>query len=262
MSCREWQERLEAYVDAELSPHEMEAFRAHAASCPDCATAALDAMEAKAAIRRAGHRYTATPDFRARVLQSLRTQTLASPDEPARPSMPTRKSNVLPWPRWSLAAAALVLLTAGLFFALNRYQQPKPLAEFADLHVAALASANPVEVISTDRHTVKPWFQGRIPFTFDLPELQGSPFSLIGGRVTYFHQEPGAHLIFAYQRHNISAFLFRDTPQLAIAESSFHDRGSSFNLQTWTQDGLRYVLIGDVNASTIQQLAELLQRQK
>ena len=161
---------------------------------------------------------------------------------------------------WALSAAALVLLAVGLFFAAGRYQQPKSLAEFADLHVSALASANPVDVISTDRHTVKPWFQGRIPFAFDLPELQGSPFTLTGGRVSYLHQEPGAHLIFAYQRHYISAFIFRDTPQLAIEQASFTDRGSSFNLQTWTQGGLRYVLIGDVNGDIIQQLASLLQR--
>ena len=262
MSCMEWQDRLEAYVDAELPAREMEAFRTHAANCPDCAATALALIESKTAIRRAGSRYSAAPEFRARVLQSTRTQSLAAHDEPASPSMPPRRSIVLPWPRWALAAAALLLLTTGLFFAVNRYRQPKSIAEFADLHVAALASANPVEVISTDRHTVKPWFQGRIPFTFDLPELQGSSFSLIGGRVAYFHQEPGAHLIFAYQRHDISAFIFRDTPQLAIAQSSFSDRGSSFNLQTWTQGGLRYVLIGDVNAATIEQLAELLQHRQ
>lgn len=191
--------RLEAYVDVELPPPEMEAFRAHAANCPDCATAALALIETKAALRRAGQRYAAPPDFRARVLASVRAHNLPTPEDVANPSQRNRESNLPLWPRWALAAAALVLLASGLFFAVNRYQQPKSLAEFADLHVAALASANPVEVVSTDRHTVKPWFQGRIPFTFDLPELQGSPFTLTGGRVAYFHQEPGAHLIFAYQ---------------------------------------------------------------
>jgi anti-sigma factor RsiW len=161
-----------------------------------------------------------------------------------------------------MAVAALIVLAAGLYLFINRYQRPSSLAEFADLHVATLASANPVEVVSTDRHTVKPWFQGRIPFAFDLPDLQASPFTLTGGRVAYFHQEPGAHLIFAYQRHYISAFLFRDTPQLAITQSSFSGRGTSFNLQTWTQDGLRYVLVSDVNATTLEQLATLLQHRQ
>jgi len=262
MSCMEWQNRIEAYVDAELPPHEMESFRAHAATCTECASSALALMEAKGALRRAGRRYVASSELRTRVLAATARQTRTTTKESTDAGMLPRKSNVLAWPRWAMAAAALLLFAAGLFFFANRYQRPSSLAEFADLHVATLASANPVEVVSTDRHTVKPWFQGRIPFTFDLPDLQGSPFTLTGGRVAYFHQEPGAHLIFAYQRHFISAFIFRDTPQLAISQSTFSDRGTSFNLQTWTQDGLRYVLVSDLNAATLQQLANLLQHRQ
>jgi len=105
---------------------------------------------------------------------------------------------------------------------------------------------------------VKPWFQGRIPFTFDLPELQGSPFALVGGRVAYFHQEPAAHLVFGYQRHLISVFIFRETSQLALPAASLADQTSSFTRRTWTQGGLCYVIIGDANAGIIQQLTELL----
>jgi anti-sigma factor RsiW len=254
MTCQDWQTRLEAYVDAELSPHEMDSFRAHAATCTECASTALALIEAKGALRRAGHRYVASPDLRTRISAATFMQSSNATAEPN-----VQKSNVLAWPKFALAAAALVLLAAGVFFYAARSQRPSSLAEFADLHVADLASSNPVEVISTDRHTVKPWFQGRIPFTFDLPDLQGSPFTLTGGRVAYFHQEPGAQLIFSYQRHMISAFIFRDTPQLAISQPSFSDRSTSFNLQTWTRDGLRYVLVGDVSAPTLQQLAALLQ---
>jgi anti-sigma factor RsiW len=255
MSCVDWQNRLEAYVDSELSPHDMDDFRAHAAACNDCASAALALIEAKSALRRAGHRYVSTPELRARILSGANPH--ASKPTAVRQ---TQTGKVMAWPKWALTAAAAVLLAAGLLFFLTRSQRPSSLAEFADLHVTDLASSNPVEVVSTDRHTVKPWFQGRIPFTFDLPDLQGSPFTLTGGRVAYFHQEPGAQLIFTHQRHVISAFIFRDTPQLAIAQSSFSDHGTSFNLQTWTQDGLRYVLVSDVNAATLQQLAALLQQ--
>jgi hypothetical protein len=59
----------------------------------------------------------------------------------------------------------------------------------------------------------------------------------------------------------ISAFIFRDTPQLALSQAAFSDRSTSFNLQTWTRDGLRYVLVSDANAATLQQLAALLQQQ-
>jgi anti-sigma factor RsiW len=163
------------------------------------------------------------------------------------------------WPRWALATASLLVLAAGLFIGVNRQQSAKTVAELADLHVTTLASANPVEVVSTDRHTVKPWFQGRIPFTFNLPELQGTPFTLVGGSVTYFHQEPGAHLLFAYQRHFISVFIFRDTSQLSMPASFSGENASSFSLRTWTKEGLRYVVIGDANIAIIDNLAGLLQ---
>lgn len=255
MTCQDWQTRVEAYVDAELSPHEMDSFRAHAASCTDCASTALALIEAKGALRRAGRRYATTPDLRARLTATIAAQASGATTKPE-----PRMATILSWPKWALAAAALLLLASGLFFFAARTQLPSSLTEFADLHVADLASSNPVEVVSTDRHTVKPWFQGRIPFTFDLPDLQGSPFSLVGGRVAYFHQEPGAQLIFSYQRHMISVFIFRDTPQLTFAQSSFSDRSTSFNLQTWTRDGLRYVLVSDVSAATLQELASLLQQ--
>lgn len=260
MNCSEWQSRVASYVDAELPPLEMGAFRAHLATCAECAATTLALTESKMAIRRAGNRYAAPPELRAKVFDLARRESELSPDATARERKGHAPFTLLHWPRWAFATAALLLLAAGLFVAANRRQGAKAVAEFADLHVTALASANPVEVISTDRHTVKPWFQGRIPFTFDLPELQGTPFTLVGGRVVYVHQEPGAHLLFGYQRHFISVFIFRDTSQLAMPASFLAHKTSSFTLRTWTQQGLRYVVLGDASAATIENLKELLQR--
>jgi len=260
MNCTEWRDRIDAYVDAELPPSEMAAFRAHIGQCAECAASALALMQSKQAIRQAGNRYTASAELRAHICSLAKGEDLAEAKTEAAHVERERHWTGLTsgtWPRWAMAAAAVLLIVAGLFIA-NRRQEAKALAEFADLHVAALASANPVEVVSTDRHTVKPWFQGRIPFTFDLPELQGSPFALLGGRVAYFHQEPAAHLIFRYQRHLISVFIFRDASQAALPTSAIADQTSSFRLRSWTQGGLRYVVIGDAGAGTIQQLAELL----
>ena len=262
MNCTEWQDRIDAYVDAELPSSDLHAFRAHAESCPACASTALSVTESKAALRRAGHRYTASPELRVRVFAAMKSEGF----EQHQP-LPARRERAMfrqgwcrptsaAWPRWGLAIAALFLVVVGLFL-VNRRQQSTALAELVDLHVADLASANPVEVVSTDRHTVKPWFQGKVPFTFDLPEVQGSPFSLLGGRVTYFHQEPGAQLVFRYQRHLISVFIFRQTPQLALP-ASFSDQSSSFRVSTWIQGGLRYVVVGDAAPAIIQQLSGLL----
>jgi anti-sigma factor RsiW len=257
MNCSECQSRVAGYVDGELPPLETDAFRAHLATCADCAANALALTESKMSVHRAGNRYTAPPELRARVLDLARSNLpLTTDSERKQPA----STSLRHWPRWALAAAALVLLAAGLFVVASQRQGAKAVAEFADLHVTALASANPVEVVSTDKHTVKPWFQGRIPFTFELPDLQGTPFTLVGGRVVYFHQEPGAHLIFGYQRHFVSVFIFRDTPELSLPTSFFADKTSSFTVRTWAQQGLRYVIIGDANAATIDNLAGLLQR--
>ena len=114
---------------------------------------------------------------------------------------------------WMLAAAAAVILVVGTLTSTylgTRSGRDQVFSEIADLHVATLASSSPVDVISTDRHTVKPWFQGRIPFAFNLPELQNCEFSLLGGRMTYLEQTPGAHLIYDARKHHISVFVFQE----------------------------------------------------
>jgi len=131
-------------------------------------------------------------------------------------------------------------------------------SELADLHVSALASATPVDVISTDRHTVKPWFQGKIPFSFNLPELQGTEFTLLGGRVTYLSQTPGAHLIYQVRKHEISVFIFQDRGDETASPASGPVHAMSFNEENWTQDGLRYFVVGDVAVADIEALSKLL----
>lgn len=253
MKCPEWQDHVSAYVDGELTASDRDAFRTHLEHCSHCAASALALAESKAAVRRAGDRYDAPIALRERLVAGAGGATSTAP-------LQVRSTPSLSrlWLRGTFAMAALVALVAVLFVLNGRRQQTQALSEFADLHVATLASSNPVEVVSSDRHTVKPWFQGKIPFTFDVPELQNAPFSLLGGRVTYFRQEPGAQLVFAHQRHLISVFIFRDVPELGMSSVAVVDRTSSFSLQTWKQAGLRYVVIGDSPAATIQELSELL----
>jgi anti-sigma factor RsiW len=131
------------------------------------------------------------------------------------------------------------------------------LGEVADLHVTGLASSNPVDVVSTDRHTVKPWFQGRLPFSFDLPELQNSEFTLLGGRVAYLEHEPGAHLVYELRKHRISVFIFRDTGRLAGLKGSGLHPVLSFHVESWASGGLRYFVVGDADPQEIQKLSQM-----
>jgi anti-sigma factor RsiW len=154
------------------------------------------------------------------------------------------------------AAAAMVFF---VFLWAGHRQTSDAVAEIADLHVNALASTNQVDVVSTDRHTVKPWFQGKIPFTFNVPELSGTDFTLVGGRLAYFHQQPGAQLIVSMRQHKISVLIFQDSSKMEseFPPSTAVDLRTSFGMGTWQSARLRFVVVSDADPSGIDKLARL-----
>jgi anti-sigma factor RsiW len=225
-----------------LPAEEMRAFDAHVKTCPTCAADALARVQMKRSIQSAGMRFTPSAEFRQRMQRRV-----TSPQR--RPAFRFA---------WAIAGALAVVLLVGVGVSYRRQQQLRAqqiYTEVADLHVAALASANPVEVISTDRHTVKPWFQGKLPFTFDLPELAHSDFTLVGGRMAYLSHTPGAQLIYQVRKHRISVFIFEDAPLRGVPSTV--TRELAFNEETWSQGGLRYFVIGDASAGDIANLTKL-----
>lgn len=231
-----WTEKLEPYLDGELSSEETGVVESHLRSCPDCAADVVRHLQAKRAVKAAGRRFTPRAEFKLRVQREL---------------APKRASFVA---RWLVPVMAVLLIAAAMYLSNERSQQQQTASELADLHVATLASSTPVDVLSTDRHTVKPWFQGKIPFTFNLPELQNSEFTLLGGRVAYFRQSSGAHLIYQVRKHEISVFIF---PDRDFAVSS-QRRTNSFSSESWSEGGLSYFVIGDAGYDDIHKLSELL----
>jgi anti-sigma factor RsiW len=205
-------------------------------------------MKMKHMTRAAATQYAPTPEFRLRMEQSFRAKKKSSWSSS--------------WiPRMALAAVAAVLLLASIAFWVNRSNRVREFAELTDMHVATLASANPVDVISTDRHTVKPWFAGRIPFTFNLPELQNSEFTLSGGRVSYFHHSPGAQLLFNLRKHELSVFIFQEqSGELSFSAASVTSTKLAFHVETWSEGGLRYFIVSDAPASDVHALSELMKR--
>jgi len=244
MVCESWKAKLDTYLDGEVPEKEMRTFDAHVRNCPSCSADALTRVQMKRAIQAAGKRFTPSAEFRKRMQQSM---------------VPKRQRSFRLG--WMLAAAAVVILAVGTFtssYLGTRSGRDQVFSEIADLHVATLASSSPVDVISTDRHTVKPWFQGKIPFAFNLPELQNSEFSLLGGRMTYLEQTPGAHLVYDVRKHHISVFVFQERSLPArLDENSLSPKKLPFNMETWSQGGLRYFVIGDASAADIDSLAKL-----
>jgi anti-sigma factor RsiW len=257
MVCEGWKEKLDTYLDGEVPEREMRSFDAHVRNCPSCAADALGRVQMKRAIQVAGKRFTPSAEFRQQMQQRMATK-------------PKRSLSF----GWMLAAAAAVILAAAVLttsymgvrsdrgLAANQESANRDhvLSEIADLHVETLASSSPVDVVSTDRHTVKPWFQGKIPFAFNLPELQNSGFTLLGGRMTYLDQAPGAHLIYDVRKHHISVFVFQErafSSKLKLSDEAGSLNKLPFNTETWSQNGLRYFAIGDASAADIDGLAKL-----
>ncbi len=245
MVCDRWIENLDAYLDGELPASEARALSEHLRGCSACAAESLSRLQQKRTVQIAGQRFTPDPAFRARIQASIA----------ARP--PARWS----WFHFPVLATAMVLVVViALFFALNRSRRSEQqlVSELADLHVATLASSNPVDVVSSDRHTVKPWFAGRIPFTFNLPELQDSPFTLVGGKVSYLNQAPGAELIFRVRQHQISVFIFQERAVGNLQTRDSVQNALSFNVRSWSHNGLRYFVIGDASSQDLDKLSELM----
>ena len=250
MTHETWLAQLDAYLDGELETSAMQELDRHLRECPACAAESLRRLQWKRTIHAAGQRYVADPAFLERVRKSI-----------------SRGQPVGIWWRWPAfgALAAVVVVAAGFWFVQHRtrvVRENQIVSELADLHVSTLASPTPVDVISTDRHTVKPWFEGKIPFSFNLPELQGSPFELVGGRVSYLEQSPGAELIFRVRKHLISVFIFQDRAIPAEFSASEAIDARSFHLESWTQGELHYFVIGDASPEDLRALRDLLRNAK
>lgn len=242
MSCELWAEKLDAYVDGEMNEQELAEVEEHLRTCRDCAAEALARMQIKRATRAAAAmQFAPPPELRRSIEKSI---------------APKRKWLAFLFSPALAGAVALVLaVTVSSAILVRRAARQQDLAQLLDMHVAALASANPVDVVSSDRHTVKPWFQGKLPFTFNLPELAGSPYKLDGGRLVYFRGQPGAQLIYELRKHELSVFIVQaggQTRGLAV------ERRNGFSTESWGAAGLQYVVMSDAGAGDVHALGDLM----
>jgi anti-sigma factor RsiW len=244
MPCDRDRSVLATYLDGELSSEKHAEMQQHLSGCASCAAEVASLVSVRRSLAAARGRFTPTDEFRRKIQRQI------APER--------RPSVLLRWMPIAISVAAMLLLTIG---ALRYSYRSDTFSEVADLHINALASANPVDVVSTDRHTVKPWFQGRIPFSFNVPEMGGSEFALIGGRVNYLRQRPGAQLLVDMHQHRISVLIFqesvldREIPSAAGVSNHNH-----FSTVTWRSNGLRFFVIGDAEPAEIDKLAELFRR--
>lgn len=242
-------EELSAFVDGELPSAETQKIQSHLQGCHGCTLQILSITQLRAAAKRAGERFVPSPETMAR----LTTQLRVADSKPSRHVSP-------PWfgfiAGWSLAAAAVIL--AILLIAWQRvHQADVESAELVDAHLSMLATGAETQVVSSDRHTVKPWFQGRLPFSFNLPEPDALPpgTTLRGANFVYLGGHPAALLVFAINKHEASIFVTQRNGGLAIAPRS---ERSGFALRSTTTSDLRLTAVSDVEPAALEALLGVL----
>ncbi len=245
MTCPDVQALLHGYLDGELDLVSALRLERHLQDCPACGEAYQRLRALQGALRSAPLRWGAPSALEGRVRSVLR--------ESGRPPLRFPLSRK----RLGVAAAAALLALAG--WALARAW----LAPGADdllaqqviaAHVRSLLAERRVDVISSDRHTVKPWYQGRLDFPPEVPDLEAEGFHLLGGRLDYLSERPVAALVYQRRKHLISLFTWP-----AAEEGNQPPRAATRQNQhvvRWAQGGMNYWAVSDLNAEELWQFAE------
>jgi mycothiol system anti-sigma-R factor len=245
MNCQNARELLQAYVDDELDLVTARQIEAHLKECPACSRAYDAARAVRTAVANPAVYHHPPADLREKILNSLPV------DLSDRASHQTESSPAT----WrSLAIAALVLLAVGVFWtifnhtAANNSDAQMVLA--AHLRSMQLA-VHMVDVPSTDQHTVKPWFDGKLDFAPPVWQLADKGYPLDGGRLDYLRDRPVAALVYRRAKHIINLFIWPgDT-----GSSSLSHQG--YNLIHWSNAGMTFWAVSDVNMADLQQFVDL-----
>ena len=250
---------LSALADGELSREQLADAQAHLAECPACTSHALAQSLLKAATKKAGARYAPSEN-----LESRMAAVVSQHSSPGwRPDGGTDGSRL-----WlSLAAVAVILLAISVAgTALRRgHLSEIELAsnnrvaletELLDQHIATLAANSPPQVISSDRHTVKPWFQGKLPFSFNLPENLPPDTKLEGADLTYIHGQPAAQLLYSIGKHRVSVFITQRTDMKVVFGPPTDHAG--FHVAGFNTRDLDAIAVSDVDPGRLSGLVGLI----
>jgi anti-sigma factor RsiW len=254
---------LNALADGELSANQLASANDHLAKCPACTSSALYQSLLKSATARAGQRYTLSPQLQERLARLTRQEENPSTSWSSRRALqPMWGPGFAGW-----ATAFALLLILGSVFVLERSVRRNAMAssefaalvtEVSDQHVSTLASNAPPQVLSSDRHTVKPWFQGKLPFSFNLPENLPSDTRLEGANLTYLHNEPAALLLYSVGKHRVSVFV-RERRGVNLSQAISADH-AGFHVAGFSTNDLEVVAVSDVDPARLSELLNALRQ--
>lgn len=251
MKCATARDLIESYLDDELDPGLRSEIQDHLATCSSCSETHAGLRELQRDIRAQAPYYVAPPNLEQRIQNALA--------QAAKSEIPIRSASA-PSPIWRwIAVAASILLAVSLamnwrLFRSARNDRDIIAQNLVSSHVRSLIGTHLLDVPSSDQHTVKPWFNGKLDFAPDVKDFAGQGFPLIGGRIDYMADQPVAALIYKRRQHVINLFVW---PSTSSVNGTDELTRKGYNLIHWDKAGMNYWAVSDLSLSELLQFRTL-----
>ena len=243
-------DRLSPYIDSELTAAESADVAAHLATCEACSSEYRHLLNTVEIMHQQLPPLRAPAALRARVESAIRTPAAA----PARPVRTTH-----PYRTWAAAAAIVVMIAAAYGIGART---ASPTTKMADAvltaHVRSLQVGHLTDVLSTDQHTVKPWFTGKLDFSPAVPRLEADSFPLVGGRLDYIGNHAVAAIVYKRRAHVINVLTY--PAESGAASGLQFETRRGFQIANWSEGGMAYWVVSDLNAGELRTFCALMQR--
>ena len=242
-------ELLHAYVDGELDLANTRETERHFQSCADCRGTERAIRELRSALTSDTPAYRAPAHLRRNVRAALRREAKST------------RQTLSPWLVFATGAAfAAVLVGAVLFQTMPGVRDNTIVDQVVASHVRSLLAAHLVDVVSSDQHTVKPWFDGKIDFAPEVRDLSADGFPLLGGRLDYLDGKTVVALVYQRNKHPINLFITPAPTSRSTSPKVMTRRG--YNVFSWTNNGMKYWAVSDLNQAELSEFTELVRAVK
>lgn len=249
MSCQQTHELIHGYLDGELDLVKSLEIEKHLQQCPVCTQHYESLRGLQSRLRDNSLRFEPPAKLEKRLRSALRHEA-----EP--------RSPIFRW-RWAVAASSLLAAVVLIWTVATISSRPSPddvlAQEVVASHVRSLMANHLTDVPSSDRHTVKPWFDGKLDFSPTVKDLAPQGFPLTGGRLDYISNRPVAALVYQRRQHSINVFVWPATQAPAMNGKASERQG--YNVIRWSNAGMTYWAVSDLNLAELQQFVQLLQEQ-
>lgn len=246
MNCAEARDLVHLYIDQELDLVRVAEVDRHLQSCAACRERYERQQALRSSLRKGAGYHRAPPELREHLQVALRGQA----DDAARPRAhrPTRWNT-------GLAIAAAVVLSVSVVIYLAMPAPPDRLADnIVSSHIRSLMVNHLSDVASSDQHTVKPWFNGKLDYSPPVDDLTAQGFPLVGGRLDYVNDRPVAALVYRHRLHVINLFVWPAKDEKIREPQALERQG--YNLLHWTRGGMEFWAVSDLNAAELTKFAD------